>query len=60
MGRYRCSLGKYYKTPKNQDDVKKACKEAVKEGVLLLKYEDCNDDWERQFWKNKARELYGE
>ena len=24
------------------------------------RYSDCRDDWERQFWKNKVKELYGE
>lgn len=59
--RYRCPLGKMYKTPANKEDIKKQCREAAqKDRILLWKYEDCSDDWERQFWKNKAKQLYGE
>ena len=50
-----------YTTPANSQDIKKQYREAAqKDRILLWKYEDCSDDWERQFWKNKAKQLYGE
>ena len=58
---YQSPLGKMYQTPKNPEEIKEKCRKAVEnDGLLLWHYKDCKDDWERQFFKNKAKELYSE
>ena len=58
MSRYSSPLGRLYKSPANPEEIKKKCREAAKNGLLVLKYEDCKDDWERQFWKIRRKSKY--
>ena len=61
MGKYTTPLARH--APKNplSDDELKHMRKAMwqKQGYLLLRPEDCKDDWERLFLKNKGVELYG-
>lgn len=48
------------RTPASMDELDKMRKRLWKEqGYLLIRPEDCKDDWELLFFKNKGDELYG-
>ncbi len=59
MSNYTNPLGRLYKTPANAEEVKEKCKDAAKQGILIWRFEDCKDEWERLTWKKKARDIYG-